>query len=309
MRALVSSPVVRPVLLGGLFLAACASEPTPAPPVGSDPGASSERPAASSGQIPNALLGTYDVDADACGQEMTTSRLDVRPDTLRFYYGYAAVASVDAEADGYRVGATLYQLEGVEEVVPEEQTYRLAATDGGLRLSSDYGGDARLVRCGTAGPTPPSGSAGVESAYTEITGCETIREADVEAGTTTQRCPGYGGVPLYVSEGDLRYDVDAGVQNDRWTTPGGFNGLGKTVEWRIRDGRPFAVIVRYEVEGPGGTAAERRSDLAVIKVGREGAPGCLVSYVGADARPSQNEAARALADREAAGHDCSADRS
>ena len=95
-----------------------------------------------------------------------------------------------------------------------------------------------------------------------------------------------------------------GVRNDRWETPGGFNDLGDTAEWRLRDGRPFAVIVRYVVEGPGGTAAERRSDLAVVKVGREGAPGCLVGYVQADASPDQNTAARRLADRDAAGFDC-----
>ena len=46
------------------------------------------------------------------------------------------------------------------------------------------------------------------------------------------------------------------VGHARWVQVG-----RKTVEWRLRDGRPFPAIVRYEVEGTGGTAAERRSCL------------------------------------------------
>ena len=139
--------------------------------------------------------------------------------------------------------------------------------------------------------------------YGEVSGCETI-ETFEESGGYVQRCSGYQGTPVYVSLGDLRYDVDVGVRNDDFETPVGFNDLGGTVEWRLRDGRPFALIVRYRVEGPGGTAAERRSGLAVIKVGREGAPGCLVGYVPARAAPDQNTAARRLADRQAAGFEC-----
>ena len=157
------------------------------------------------------------------------------------------------------------------------------------------------MRC-AAGPVPTA-SGDVRSAYTRIADCETIEMFEESVGAV-QRCPGYGGVPLYVTEGDLRYDVDAGVRNDAFETPSGFNALGETVEWRLRGGRPFAVIARYAVDGPGGTAAERRSDLAVVKVGREGAPGCLVGYVAADAKPDQNTAARRLADRDAAGFEC-----
>ena len=157
------------------------------------------------------------------------------------------------------------------------------------------------MRC-AAGPVPTA-SGNVRSAYTRIADCETI-ETFEESGGAVQRCPGYGGVPLYVTEGDLRYDVDAGVRNDAFETPSGFNALGETVEWRLRGGRPFAVIARYAVDGPRGTAAERRSDLAVVKAGRNGAPGCLVGYVPADAEPDQNTAARRLADRDAAGFEC-----
>lgn len=284
------------------LLSAC-STPDPAPSAGPAPDAPSPEPATED-RLPAALLGTYDTDAAACAQGMTMARLTIRPDTLAFYYGYATVDAVATHDGGYQVETTLSTTEGVEEVVPEPASYRIERTADGLRIESAYAGSAALVRCGeprTDGGAADGGdeASGVESVYTEIAGCTTL-ETFEEGGGSVQRCPGARGVPLFVSLGDLRYDVDAGVRNDSWDTPSGFNALGTTVEWRLRDGAPFAVIVRYEIEGPGGTPAERRSDLAVIAVGREGRPGCLVGYVPASARPDQNTAARRLADREAA---------
>ncbi|WP_420454812.1 hypothetical protein [Rubrivirga sp.] len=305
MRPLIAFPLA-------LALAACnapssADTPSPdeAPVAGTTP---------SEDRMPEDLLGSYDADAEACARTTTMTQLTLSPDTLDFYYGYATVDAVDARDGGYDVTATLYQQEGAVEVVPEEATYRVERTDAGVRFESDYGGASALVRCTTdrvprhdrvVDPGQTGAGGDVRSAYTEIAACETIETSD-ESGGFVQRCSGYRGTPLYISRGDLRYDVDVGVRNDTWETPGGFNDLGETVEWRLRDGRPFAAIVRYEVEGPGGTAAERRSDLAVVKVGREGAPGCLVGYVPADASPDQNTAARRLADRRAASFECGA---
>ena len=295
------------VLIG---LAACGESGRS--PTASGPNAAPPEAATTDDGLPAALLGTYDTDADACAQGMTSGRLTVRTDTLDFFYGFAVVDEVSAHDGGYQVETTLYQTEGAVEVVPEPTSYRIERTADGLRIESAYAGASALVRCADAQPGVASGTAAsradVQSAYTQIESCETLREAEVEAGTTEQRCPGYGGVALFVSEGDLRTDVDAGVPNGSWDTPAGFKSVGKTVEWRLRDGRPFPAIVRYEVEGTGGTVAERQSDLAVVTVGREGAPGCLVGYVPADAEPDQNTAARRLADRDAEGHDCDADR-
>lgn len=309
-------------LLGLLALALTACDPpaSPSPDDAPSDGALSEgtplgsptdlRPPAapSTDRLPATLLGTYDEDAAACAQGMTMARLAVRPDTLRFYYGYAVVDGVAPHDGGYRVEATLYQTEGAVEVVPEPASYRIERTADGLRVESAYAGSTGLVRCDGARTGAASwtgaGAAGVESVYTEVAGCTTVEE-DEESGGAVQRCPGVRGVPLYVSLGDLRYDVDAGVRNGSWETPPGFNSLGRTVEWRLRDGRPFAVIVRYDVDsGSGAAAVERRSDLAVIKVGTEARPGCLVGYVPAGAAPDQNTAARRLADREAATFDC-----
>ena len=291
-------------LAGLLVLSACAQPGRSSDPAPSEGPVATQEPLQdrADDRMPDALLGTYDVDAAACARTTTMSQLAVSPDTLRFYYGYATVDAVTARAGGYDVEATLYQQEGAVEVVPEPATYRIDPTGNGLRLDGEGNVPPQaLVRCAAGPALAASGDA--RSAYTRIADCETIERFE-ESGGAVQRCPGYDGVPLYVSRGDLRYDVDAGVRNGAFETPGGFNALGETVEWRLRGGRPVAVIVRYEVEGPGGTAAERRSDLAVVKVGGEGAPGCLVGYVPADAEPDQNTAARRLADRDAAGFDC-----
>ena len=294
-------------LLAALGLGACA-EPGPsadgprtvAPPDGDAPA-----PSSAADRLSGAVLGTYDADAAACARTTTMSRLVVSPDTLRFYYGYATVDSVAARDGGYSVGATLYHQEGAVRVVPEPATYRLDVGGDGLRLArpGTRVPPSDLVRCDaaeTGGGRPADDG---RSAYTnlDLGACETLREYE-ESGGVELRCPGYQGVPLFVSRGDLRYDVDAGVPNDAWETPTPFNSLGETVEWRLRDGEPSAVIVRYQIAGPSGR--DERSRLAVIAVGREGAPGCLVGYVGADAEPSQNAAARALADRQAGGSAC-----
>lgn len=143
----------------------------------------------------------------------------------------------------------------------------------------------------------------VRSVYTHLNldDCETLRTYE-EASGVELRCRGYDGIDLYVSEGDLRYDVDAGLPNGRFTTPPAFNTLGETVEWRLRDDKPFAAIVRYNMED--GTGTRHSTNLAVLSVGRDGKPGCLVGWVPVEAEPSQNEAARKLADRYAQDIDC-----
>lgn len=173
-------------------------------------------------------------------------------------------------------------------------------------LSADSGVAEGELSPQPEGRTAPdtSGSSGATSVYSDLdlADCEVIRTHE-ELGSSDYRCPGIRGIPVFVSEGDLRVDIDVGVPNDRWSSPSAFNSPGNTLEWRMVDDDPAAVIVRYQVEG--GPGAADRSDLAVIRVGREGDPGCLVAWVPADAEPSQNEAARSIADARAASFDCS----
>lgn len=106
------------------------------------------------------------------------------------------------------------------------------------------------------------------------------------------KCPGYGAIPIYASEDDLRVDLDAGVPNDRFETPWFFNLPHSTVEWRLdAAGVPFALIHRFWSDG----LENRRSMLGVSKIGRPGAPGCMVAMIDGSV-PDANARATALAD-------------
>ena len=131
------------------------------------------------------------------------------------------------------------------------------------------------------------------SAYTplDIDRCTLIEEIEEGAGALW-RCPGRGGIGLFVATGDGRFDVDAGVDNDIWESLVAFNRPGPQVEWRMRRGRPFAIIYRLLWDdGVGG----RGSSLIVETIGRRGAPGCEVARI-EGATANANEAARARAD-------------
>lgn len=155
----------------------------------------------------------------------------------------------------------------------------------------------------------PEGSAlatdGLVSRYTrfDLAACEILREERVEGSFADYRCPGLPGIPLLVQEGDGRFDLDAGTNDDAFQTIGAFNDIGDTVEWRMRDGAPFAVVFRFldrAMIEPG------RTVLAVEKVGTAGSPGCRVAQIAGDT-PDANVRARALADRRAAGFRCGTD--
>ena len=146
---------------------------------------------------------------------------------------------------------------------------------------------------------------GYSSAYTtlDLDGCEVLTSNPEEGASTTWRCPGYKGVALFVQEGDLRFDVDAGVENDRFDTPSPFNRLGETVEWRMKDGAPVAVIFRYIVHNEIGP---QPTELAVESIGTPRSAGCRVGRVAGSA-PDANRQARRIADESAAAFDCAND--
>ena len=71
---------------------------------------------------------------------------------------------------------------------------------------------------------------------------------------------------------------------------------------RMAGGAPYAAILRFEEEGPDGS---KKSLLGVFKVGTASQPGRHIAWVESDAQPSQNEAARAIADSKARESSCS----
>ena len=146
----------------------------------------------------------------------------------------------------------------------------------------------------------------IKSVYTslDIEKCKVL-ETYKESGGRAFRCKGYQDIPLYVTKWGGRFDVDAGVPNSEWTTARRpYNSIGDTVEWRIHNSKPVAMILRYNFMTDG-MYPTRTSELAVTSVGREGSPGWLIEWVKADAQPNQNTAARQIADRQAENFDCS----
>jgi hypothetical protein len=143
---------------------------------------------------------------------------------------------------------------------------------------------------------------GLASTYTELDleKCTLVSEQAEEGTSAEWRCDGFGDLPLLVSEGDGRFDLDAGVKNEAFETIGAFNSLGDNVEWRLRDGKPFAVIFRYLDATP---EAKGRTVLAVEKIGTTAAPGCRVAQIAGDV-PDANQVARDLADSNAAEFAC-----
>jgi hypothetical protein len=142
-------------------------------------------------------------------------------------------------------------------------------------------------------------AAKTESAYTKLmtegAGC-TVIDANEEEGWSTSRCPGYGGVPVFVSEGDLRlmvsYGWNAKAEIAAAQTFPLFNTIGETLEWRLRDGKPFATILRWKIDG--GPDMPRGEVLVVTQLD-EGNQ-CWVATVNASRNKNANELARKAAD-------------
>lgn len=137
---------------------------------------------------------------------------------------------------------------------------------------------------------------GIRSAYTDLPPPEkcTVTERVEEGASITMRCAGYVNVPIIFHEGDLRTDLDAGVEAQSRYSLGGFNSAGKTIEWRLDpDGKPFAFIYRLTTAKMGDIAST--SALIVETVGQKGKPGCTLAEV-AGSTPNANAVARQKAD-------------
>jgi hypothetical protein len=146
-----------------------------------------------------------------------------------------------------------------------------------------------------------------ESAYTDLDmdACTVVKEYE-EGGGVDLECPGYGDVPVFLTEGDLRFDADFGVKNEYWQSYGPFNHPHDVIEWRLHDGLPFATILRFHLDtGMTGTDADRTQVLLVSKVGTESEPGCAIGSVDA-AVEQANGVARGVA-ANAAQFECGTD--
>jgi hypothetical protein len=155
----------------------------------------------------------------------------------------------------------------------------------------------------------PASAADFDSAYTDLDldQCTVLQSDDFGS---TYGCPGYKGMPMIVSEGDLRFMVSYGLklgeEKAASQTLPPFNTLGPKIEWRLsnRGGgwKPFATIVRYATGGEG----DPKGDVLVVTQIKQGAT-CQIAWIDAKANPDGNELARKTADAKGFDFDCSKD--
>jgi hypothetical protein len=81
----------------------------------------------------------------------------------------------------------------------------------------------------------------------------------------------------------------------------GFNSVGKRIEWRLKDGKPIAAILRWKVSYDSEDSTKTRDWLVVTKV--EDRQSCHVGYV-EGSYPDANAKARWLADTAAEVFSC-----
>ena len=135
--------------------------------------------------------------------------------------------------------------------------------------------------------------------------------------STTRVCPGKAGLVVLVSEDDLRETVSVGRDRkaaeeepaaQTWFGP--FNWTTETVEWRMADGKPFAIIQRWHIDDSSDEDKNGRSKAKPMLAVTRLPPGavCHVAYVDVAANPNANELARKAADAFAREFDCGKDR-
>jgi len=134
--------------------------------------------------------------------------------------------------------------------------------------------------------------------------------------STIRTCPGKAGLVVLISEDDLRETVSVGrnraaAAKEPAATDGfgPFNSTEHTVEWRLKNGKPFAIIQRWRIadiddEDKNGRPIAKPM-LAVTRL----PPGqvCHVAYIDAQANPNPNELARKAADDFARDFKCGKD--
>ena len=158
----------------------------------------------------------------------------------------------------------------------------------------------------------------IGSVYTSIAprDCRTIGKPSQLDGSATRVCPGKAGLVVLIAEDDLREVVSVGRNRqaaakepaaERWFGP--FNSTEHTVEWRMVDGKPFAIIQRWHIADVTDPDKQGRPNTkAMLAVTRlPPGPVCHVAYVDAAANSDANELARKAADEFARDFKCGKD--
>lgn len=149
----------------------------------------------------------------------------------------------------------------------------------------------------------------ITSAYTRWdleTSCQQVENGDGYTFAGAWSCPGHGGLRMMVAVSDDRSFVGFGKRPAETCAYGRtfsrFNTALSPVEWRLKGGKPFAVIQRWRVS----TDDEGGSMTWLVVTALEGDEACPVHYV-AGSYPEANAQARRAADNLAEDFDCAMD--
>jgi hypothetical protein len=159
-------------------------------------------------------------------------------------------------------------------------------------------------------PPPPVGAfakadtGAISSVYTSLAEADCrVLKVDEEAGGSTSRCPGVAGHRLNVHDGDARVSIDVITPDGKehplnyWSVIShGFSSPGPRAEWRMRGGRPIALIVRVNASEDPEDSTRQTSYLAVAKITANEI--CVTDRIAP--APDANEVARRAADASAA---------
>jgi hypothetical protein len=129
-----------------------------------------------------------------------------------------------------------------------------------------------------------------------------------------QSCKGAGGMVVRIFDVDLRQTVSFGKTLAAAAKEpaaeqgfGPFNHAHDVLEWRMRDGKPFATIQRWFIadnENPGPDG--RPKNVQILAVTRL-SPACHVAYIDANANADANVLAQQAADEKATAFTCGKD--
>ena len=177
---------------------------------------------------------------------------------------------------------------------------------------------AAALFCIGSDPISAASAPTIGSSYTSTApkDCRVSGTGNGVDDSTTRVCPAKAGLVVLVSEDDLRETVSVGRDHaaaarepaaEAWFGP--FNSTATTVEWRAKDGKPFAIIQRWHIADNNDQDREGRPIakpmLAVTRL--PPGPVCHVAYIDVKANPSANELARKAADEIAGDFKCGKD--
>ena len=196
-----------------------------------------------------------------------------------------------------------------DDAAPGAQATDASRPDSGVAAASPAPGESRIPAfVGDSAPASTSTAAGdstasIRSVYTSLGEAECrLVERDEETGATSSRCPGTAGYALLVHDYDARMTVDVVAPDGRThrlrysgVITSAFSTLGPRAEWRMRDGKPIALIVRVNAFEDPETPDRATSYLAVARItDRET---CVTDRIPPAA--NANEAAQRAADQSA----------